>query len=185
MVVPPAQLVLDTSFVVEALIVAQPRHPECHAFLAYVMQAGSRVHFNRLLELELWEAVYRIALKELRPGKRVRNVRHEPRALRRANALREEVETGWHEVLAALDAVSVDLGEVAAWVPQMMARGVSSYDAVHAATAIYVGVRPLVTLDYHFSLVPEATLELLVPRNRVRACRDQRGRSGQLSGGRM
>jgi predicted nucleic acid-binding protein len=185
MVVPPEQLVLDTSFVVEALITTQPRHAECHAFLVYVTQTGSRVHFNRLLELELWEAAYRVALKGLHRGQRATTVRHEPRALRRATALREEVETTWREVLAALDAVSVDLEDVAAWVPQMMARGVSSYDAVHAATAIYVGVRPLVTLDYHFSLVPEATLELLVPRNRVRACRDRRGRSRQLSGGRM
>jgi len=184
MVVPPAQLVLDTSFVVEALIATQPRHLECHAFLAYVTQAGSRVHFNRLLELELWEATYRFALKELRFGRGTRNVRHEPRALRRAKAVREEVETAWREVLALIDSVTVDLGEVVAWVPQLMTCGVSSYDAVHAATAIYVGVRPLVTLDYHFSLVPEATLELLVPRNRVRACRDRRG-ARQLSGGRM
>jgi predicted nucleic acid-binding protein len=176
MVVPPAQLVLDTSFVVEALITTQARHAECHAFLAYLMQAGSRVHFNRLLELELWEAAYRIALKELHSGQRARNVRHDPQALRRPTAFREEVETTWREVLTALDAVSVDLGEVVAWVPQMMACGVSSYDAVHAATAVYLGVRPLVTLDYHFSLVPEARLELLVPRNRVRACRDRRSR---------
>jgi predicted nucleic acid-binding protein len=176
MVVPPAQLVLDTSFVVEALIATQPRHPECRAFLAYVMRAGSRVHFNRLLELELWEATYRVALKELRRGRGARTVRHEPRALRRARAVREEVETAWRDVVTALDSVSVDLGDVAAWVPQMMAYGVSSYDAVHAATAVYLGVRPLVTLDYHFSLVPEAALELLVPRNRVRACRDRRSR---------
>src|SRR5690242_6321243 len=115
MVVPPPQLVLDTSFVAEALIATQPRHSECHAFLEYVTQTGSRVHFNRLLELELWEAAYRVALKELHPRKRVRNSRHERRALRRAKAVRDDVETAWREVLVLIDSVTVELGEVVAW----------------------------------------------------------------------
>ena len=68
----------------------------------------------------------------------------------------------------------IEVSEVQEWVPGMMGYGLNSFDAVHAATAVYTGVRPFVTLDYHFSLVSEVELELYVPSNRVKACRDRR-----------
>src|SRR5439155_9919712 len=130
MLVPPRELVLDTSFVVDALIPSQARHGECRTFLGYMAAAGSIVFFNRLLEAELWEAAYKIALKELHPKKRAAEVRHDRRTLRRAKTLREEVDEAWREVLTALDWADIDLSEVHAWVPHMMAYGLTSFDAV-------------------------------------------------------
>ena len=64
---PPSELVLDTSFVVDALITSQARQSECRAFLENVALAGSTVIFSRFLEPELWEIAYRIALKRTSP----------------------------------------------------------------------------------------------------------------------
>jgi predicted nucleic acid-binding protein len=174
MIVPPPELVLETSFVVDALIPSQARHPECQTFLGSIMDAESRVFFNHLLAPELWEAPYKITLKERHPKKRAADVRHDRRTLRRAKARREEIENAWREVLTLLDWVAIELSDVHRWLPQMMAYGLTSFDAVHAATSRYSGVRPLVTLDYHFSFVPERRLELYVPSNRVQACRRRR-----------
>src|SRR5262245_31241389 len=93
MLLPPEELVLDTSFVVEALIPSQERHELCRSFLENMATAGCRVIFNTFLEVELWETAYRIALKELHPRRRAADVRHDGRTRRRAQALREEVET--------------------------------------------------------------------------------------------
>jgi predicted nucleic acid-binding protein len=94
MIVPPPELVLETSFVVDALIPSQARHPECRTFLGSIADAESRVFFNHLLMPELWEAAYKIALKERHPKKRAAEVRHDRRTLRRAKTRRQE--TGGH-----------------------------------------------------------------------------------------
>ena len=173
--VPPDQLVLETSFVVEALIPSQARHAECEGFLENIGRARSRVFVNRFLELELWEATYRIALRERHPKKCHRDARTNRAVLRRARALRDEVDAAWHDILSALEwVVVVDLAEVQERVPSLMRHGLTSYDAVHAATAEYADVRPFVTLDYHFAAVPENDLQLWVPASRVRPCRERR-----------
>jgi len=77
-------------------------------------------------------------------------------------------------VLSGLDWVAIELSEVQGWLPRMMAYGLTSFDAVHAASSAYAGVRALVTLDYHFSFVPERRLELYVPSNRAQVCRRRR-----------
>ena len=146
--VPPDQLVLETSFVVDALIPSQARHAECEGFLENIGRARSKVFVNRFLELELWEAAYRIALREHHPRKRPRDARSSRAVLRRANALRDEVDTAWHDVLSMLDwVVAVNLAEVQERVPSLMRHGLTSYDAVHAATAECADVRAFVTLD--------------------------------------
>jgi predicted nucleic acid-binding protein len=172
--VPPAEIVLDTSFVVDALITTQPRHEVCLRFLIESRRAQTTVFFNRLLEAELWEAAYAVALRKLHPRRRIAEIRLDGRARRRAKRLRAQVEEEWNAALDALDWNAVEVGEVRSWLPDLMAYGLSSYDAVHAATAAYVDVRPFVTLDYHFSFVPQGWLELYVPTNRLRPCRDRR-----------
>jgi predicted nucleic acid-binding protein len=176
--VPPKQLVLETSFVVDALIPSQVRHSKCEGFLENIGRVRSKVFVNRFLELELWEATYRIALRERHPKKRPPGARSSRAVLRRANALRDEVDTAWHDVLSALErVVVVDLAEVQERVPNLMRHGLTSYDAVHAATAEYADVRPFVTLDYHFAAVPECDLQLWVPASRVRPCREKAQRA--------
>jgi hypothetical protein len=51
----PPELVIDTSFVVDALVTRQPRHDACRAFLDTIRDSGSVVYFNMLLVAELWE----------------------------------------------------------------------------------------------------------------------------------
>ena len=179
MLLPPPELVLETSFIVDALIPSQARHPECRTFLNSIAGAESRVFFNHLLAAELWEAAYRITLKERHPKRRAAEVRRDRRTLRRAKTRRAEIEKAWHEALTSLDWVAIELSEVERWLPQMMAYGLTSFDAVHAASSAYAGVPPLVTLDYHFSFVPERRLELYVPSNRVQACRRRRAALGR------
>lgn len=169
----PPELVLDTSFVVDALVTTQARHQACQIFLGAIADTGATVYFNRLLEVELWEAAYAIALRAQHGG-RWRKHRHDGRSRRPATRLRTRMAEAWSTARDALDTVVIELNEVAAAVPTVMRRGLSASDAVHAATAMYVDVRPLVTLDYHFSLLSERDLELYVPENRVRACRQRR-----------
>jgi predicted nucleic acid-binding protein len=170
----PPELVIDTSFVVDALATRQPRHDACRAFLDTIRDSGSVVYFNTLLVVELWEAAYAIKLRR-RHGRQWRRHRHDRRSLRPAKAFRGTLHDAWRTALQTLSVVAVDVGEVVEGVPEFMSYGLGSTDALHAATAAHVDVLPFVTLDYHFSLVPQSRLELFVPQNRVSVCRKRRG----------
>jgi predicted nucleic acid-binding protein len=169
----PPELVLDASFVVGSLVTTQPMHEGCRMFLNAIGDSGSVVYFNTLLDVELWGAAYAIKLREHHGG-HWRRRRQDRRSLRPATIFRETLDDAWRTALGALDAVVVDVGEVVEKVPEFMSYGLGSSDAVHAATAAYVNVLPFVTLDYHFSLVPQTRLELYVPQGRVNACRKRR-----------
>jgi predicted nucleic acid-binding protein len=174
MLVPPAEVVLDTSFVVHALVRSQSSHEECKSFLQNMALSGTTIFFNRFLEAELWETAYQITLQELHPGKKRKDVRRDGRTLRRGKALRGQVEVAWEEALSTLDSVRIELWEVEGWIPEMMTYGLSSYDAIHAATAAFTDVSAFVTMDYDFASVPQRKLQLWVPSHRVRPCRDRR-----------
>ncbi len=83
----PHELVLDTSFVVEALLPHEPLHDVCAEALARMVDEETVVFFNRLLELELIEATYELALVERFGSKGWRRRRLDGRARRRANTL--------------------------------------------------------------------------------------------------
>ena len=69
----------------------------------------------------------------------------------------------------------VEVHEIIGAVPALMAdHGLSSYDAVHAASAIESGVGAIVTLDVGFASVPERALCLYVDASRVTRCRQIR-----------
>jgi hypothetical protein len=51
----PAEVLLDTSFVVEALIVSQPLHAAAVNFLVRLATEDVRIRFSSMLELELSE----------------------------------------------------------------------------------------------------------------------------------
>ncbi len=73
----------------------------------------------------------------------------------------------------------VELHEVIDRVPDLMATyGLSSYDSVHAATALYLGVPNLVALDAGFSALPAGQITLYTNASRVRACRRFRAQRG-------
>lgn len=83
---PPEALLLDTTIVVEALLPSQPHHAGCLAFFNKIGASSSTLIFNRLLETELSEVLFNIALKE-RHGKGWRTARYDGRARRRAGRL--------------------------------------------------------------------------------------------------
>lgn len=174
LVVPPPEIVLETSFVAEALLPSQRRHIACRDFLANVAVA-STAYVSELLETELWETAYAIACRELQPRKKRQVARLDGRTRRRAKRLQQEMQEAWHAARDAMTWAAVGVGEVGEWVPKMMTYGLASNDAVHAATAAYADVKPMATTDFHFSRVPAALLTLYVPAERVRPCRDERG----------
>lgn len=173
----PAEVVLDTSFVVNALLPAEPFHVSCAALLERIADQGTVVYFSRLLQLELLEATYKVALIERygRGGWKRRRV--DGRARRRADRLLRSVLGAWMQLLEALDHGVVEIHEVIDGVPDLMSRyALSSYDAVHAATVLYLGVPNLVALDVGFCALPAEQLILYTNADRVRPCRTFRAR---------
>ncbi len=165
---------LDTSFVVEALIPSQPAHAASEVFLNRLAQQPSTICFNNLLEMELAEVAFRIALTDRFGVNGWRMARRDGRARRRARRLMEDALEAWQDVLAAFSYVRVGLEEVEPAVPQLMsAFGLKSYDAVHAATALYVGVEAIVALDSDFAALPDS-IALYTTPGRMATCRERR-----------
>ena len=79
----PELVGLDTSFVVEALIETQPLHGLCASFFERLAESGVAVVTSELLEVELAEAAFAIALKQ-RWGRHWRAHRTDGRARRPA-----------------------------------------------------------------------------------------------------
>ena len=97
----PERVVVDTSFVLEALLVSQPLHAPCQKFLIELASAGSALFFSRLLDVELAEAAFQLALKERHP-KDWRRFRHDGRARPRAAKLMRDVAGASEDVLDAV-----------------------------------------------------------------------------------
>lgn len=132
------------------------------------------IYFNRLLEIELAETLYQIALKENHP-KDWRRYRHDGRARRRANRLLQGGGNAWAGLLSAFNHAVYELGEVANRVPDLMSRyGLASYDAIHAATAFESGIGVIATLDAGFASIPQSLLTVYTNASRVTVCRLRR-----------
>ena len=168
---------LDTSFVVDAMLTGQSRHADAYRYLLMLAIADTHIYFNRLLELELAEAAYKIAIKEQFGNKRARDMRTDGRALRRASRLAGRLSAAWDGVLSNFTWGIVELHEVAAEAPLFMERGLASYDAVHAASAISLGVEHLVTTDSGFGMVKETDLTIVTHSSLLGATRRHRTRS--------
>jgi predicted nucleic acid-binding protein len=172
----PERIGLDTSFVVEALIETQPLHEVSAAFFERLVEASATVVTSELLEIELAEAAFAIALKQ-RWGRRWRAHRTDGRARRPARQLLTEVADRSDLLLSSLDRITIPVGRVTSEAAALMtAYGLASYDAVHAATAISAGAAAIVTLDTGFALLPARQLGIYTDRSRVASCRAKRPR---------
>lgn len=172
----PAEVYLDTSFVVNLLVRTEAHHQGCQAFMLQLVDAESVVCFSRILELELAEAAFKIAVIEQHGKKAWPSKRNDGRVRRRAGRLTDQLFGSWNDLLRTVPYLAVDLAEVAANVPDLMRRyGLASMDAAHVATAEYVGVDGLVTTDAGFAAIPATRLRLYVDDTRVRSCRRRRG----------
>jgi predicted nucleic acid-binding protein len=171
----PERVVLDTSFIFEALVTTQSSHVPCSAYLVRLAENGTAVFYNRLLEMELAETSFKYALLDRWGSKRWRRMRHDGRARPRAARFMHGVLSAWRDVLDGTPQQRVDLESVADRVPGLVERyGLGSYDAVHAATAIDTGVGRIVALDIGFASVPERQLAVYTDRTRVGSCRRYR-----------
>jgi predicted nucleic acid-binding protein len=174
----PASIVLDTSFVVEALIPTRRLHDAARQYLGRLYSAGTTIYFNRLLELELAEAAFRLALRERFGRKAVAQYRRDGRARRRAAKLMANTILGWELTLLLFESACVEPHEVRAAVPELMRRyGLASYDAVHVATAVFVDTSAMLTTDVGFSAVPASLLTIYTDASRVAECRRRRARA--------
>jgi predicted nucleic acid-binding protein len=172
----PADALVDTSFVVEAVIPSQPGHAAATRYLKRLAEAETILFFNRLLDLELAEAAFKIALKERFGPRDWQRRRSDGRARRRAGRLMSEAAEAWEEMLLYFSGARIELDAVAAGVPQLMRQfGLASYDAVHAATAIHTGVAAIITRDTDFAALPQGTATIFTDSGRVATCRKRRG----------
>jgi predicted nucleic acid-binding protein len=166
----PDRVLLDTAFVVDALLSDQRYHAECSSALVDLALADVELVYSTLVEVELLEAVYKVALRE-RYGD-WRKARPDGRARRRVARIAESAMEAWDEIVDIMGGEPVEPSQVAIRVPGLMHRyGLRSYDAVHVATAIDTETRAIYTLDAQFARVPAKHLTLYtvsakVPRMR-------------------
>jgi predicted nucleic acid-binding protein len=168
---------IDTSFAVEALIVSQPLHAPAVNFLVRLGDEGVALRFSAMLELELAETAFQLALKEKHP-KDWRRFRHDGRARPRAARLMAGTNAAWSSVLTYFDHTKVPLDEVAGDVPSLMSSyGLGSYDAAHAASALRSDSVGIVTTDIGFASLPSTTA-IFTDSSRLARCRQIRARRG-------
>jgi predicted nucleic acid-binding protein len=174
---PPAAVVLDTNVVAEALLDREPEHAACDALFDRLIAEGTRVVFNRLLEVELWEVVFNHALRRNVPRRQLRFRRFSADARRGAMTALDRAEKLWAELLETLEWQCVELHEVADAVPDLMrAYGLQSYDAVHAATLLASGVTDMVSRDAGFAVLLPEDATLHTTRRRLTRTRGRRQR---------
>ncbi len=176
---PPEAVVLDTNVVAEALLPNQPEHAACAAVIQQFVSAGTTVMFSRLLEIELWEVVFNLALRERHPRKNLRHVRYDSRVRPRAARLLGEARRAWEKLLGTLNWSRIEIHGIASGVPELMQKhGFQSYDAVHAATLLTSGLTDFVTRDGGFAALPPAVATLHTTHARLASTRARRRRAG-------
>jgi predicted nucleic acid-binding protein len=166
---PPRAVVLDTNVVVDALLPKQPEHDACLAALKRLGMAGTSVTFSRHLEIELWETLFKLALRERHPRKDLRRVRYDNRVRPRAARLLGQTRQAWENMRASLSWTRVEIHEIADQVPGLIQRyGLESFDAVHAATLLDSAITDFLTRDGGFAALPPAVATLHNTRARRR-----------------
>ena len=170
----PDRVALDTSFLVEALLETQPHHHSCAGFLARLVETRVPLVTSELVAVELAEAVCAIAIAQ-RWGRRWRQHRTDGRARRPARRLLAELQARLDQATAPTDHLTVPIGIVTTDATELMlAYGLASYDAVHAATAIAAGADSIATTDTSFALLPASMLTVYTDRTRLTNCRSKR-----------
>jgi predicted nucleic acid-binding protein len=177
---PPGRVLLDTNVVVGALLPDQPEHQACLAVLERLGTAGTSVTFSRHLEIELWQVIFNLALRERHPRKELRHVRYDKRVRPRAARLLGQTRRAWEQDLRdSLSWTRIEIHEIAEEVPGLMQDfGLESYDAVHAATLLDSGITDFLTRDGGFAVLSPAIATLHTTRARVTNTRARRRRAG-------
>jgi predicted nucleic acid-binding protein len=173
---PPDAVVLDTSAVVEFLLPSQGAYEHWREFFRACVPQGTLLVFNRLVETELYDALFNIALQE-RWGRGAAHgpKRYDGRIRARAARLLDVYRQEWDELLDTSNTAVIEVGEVSSHVPELMRScGMRSHDAVHAATAILTETPLIATTDTGFATLPERTLKIVSDPHRVPQMRRRR-----------
>jgi predicted nucleic acid-binding protein len=172
----PERVALDTSLVVRALMESEPLHATCATFIDRLVEGDVTLVFNELLEIELAEAAFSVALSE-RWGKDWRRRRTDGRVRRRASRLLPDVRKRFEWLLRSTSNTVVPVASVAERAASLMTDyGLASYDAVHAATAIATNAGAIATTDTGFAAIPASLLTVYTDRSRLTSCRAKRSR---------
>lgn len=175
LLIPPDDLLVDTCFVYSALGKLETHYEACREFLARATEHGTTLYFSELLEVELHEVAWKVALKE-RWNKDWRRKRVDGRARRRAGRLSSGIMRGWNDLLRSFGHIRVEVSEVRDQYPAVMRRwGVASNDAIHVATAMYVDVPNIATHDTGLANVAQKDAQLYAPKACVKKMREFRG----------
>lgn len=141
-------------------MMGQRSYAECRDAFIKMAQAGTELVHSSLLDLELVEAAYRVALRE-RYGKRWKQARPDGRARGRAARLAENAMASWSSIRKTLPSTCIEASDVTPAVPPLMrTHALGSYDAVHVATALHAGVHVIAALDAGFARVPASRLTI-------------------------
>jgi predicted nucleic acid-binding protein len=162
-----ADVYLDASVVVEALIPWLPHWSACDAFCKRLVADGTHIYFSQILRLEVGEAIRRLVTRQQIPPATHRrhrldewetNLRVRQRWMAYGIQQLETLLNTFYEVYEipfreSLWRQSIDL---------IAQYGLRAHDAVHAATALQAGIHDFATNDDHFRRVSE--LDILVIR---------------------
>jgi predicted nucleic acid-binding protein len=161
----------------------EPQHQQAVTCVERLVAQQSLLIYNRLLEIELIEIAFKLAVRERHPAGSLREIRRDGRVRKRAGRLTQQLLESWSDVLRTGPSLVIELHEIADEVAKPMTEwGLASYDAVHAATAIYAGSRAILTLDTGFGDVPTRQLDVYIDRSRLAPCRKRRGGRSRTSG---
>lgn len=150
------------------MLSGQPYYRECSAALISLAEEGTELVYSQLLELELLEAAHQVALRDRYGKKDWKRARVDGRARRKASRLAEEALEAWSDIVEAVPTRRIEIHDVVAEVPDLMRRrALKSYDAIHAATALYAGARDLYALDSEFARIPAGQLRLFTVSSKV------------------
>jgi predicted nucleic acid-binding protein len=177
---PPSAVVLDTNVVADALLPKQAEHLSCLAVMRALVAAGTSITFSRQLEIELWQVIFNLALRERHPRKDLRRLRYDSRVRPRAARLLGQTQKAWEQDLReSLSWTRIEIHEIADRVPGLIQQyGLESYDAVHAATLLDSGITDFLTRDGGFAVLPSTVATLHTTRARVTNTRARRRRAG-------
>ena len=171
----PPNILIDTSVVVGAILPNEAHHVACAQLLTRLAGSASVLVRTPLLEPELCEALYRIALAERWGKQKARSMRNDGRARQRANRLLEQGLSAWRGILGSLKHAVITFDDDLDRLQGLIGLGVGSYDACHIGAGIASGVVDIATVDHGFALVPEETVRLHVPSELTGSMRRRRG----------
>ena len=153
---PPKIILLDTSFVVAALVAGENEHDECLSFSEKLLTAGTVVLYSSILRAEYLNAWRTLIHKGYLPSEPSPQIRMEMGSLpgdrrhwlRIADRLLYQFLSNFYRREVRLNRRVMN-----SIVDLMGKYNLKSYDAIHLASAADVGCRELVSFDDHFRRV--------------------------------